>query len=65
MCPACPSNIGCKRNALGELPVFEAMTTSQTFLLPVGVSYKWDNTCKIKQNKKKNQVYEITGKKKK
>lgn len=45
LCPVCPSNTGCKKNALGELPECEAATTSQTSLWPVGVSYMLDNTC--------------------
>lgn len=44
MCPACLSNNGCRRTALGERPECAAASTSQTFLWPVDVFYMLDNT---------------------
>lgn len=46
LCPACPSSIGCMRNALDEPPESEEVTISQTSLWPVGVSCMLDNTYK-------------------
>lgn len=56
LCPAYPSNTGCRKNASGEQQESEAVTTSQTFWSPVDVSYMLDNTCVKLQTKEESDA---------